>query len=169
MWFAQQSITPVLESTDSTVVITSGDTASAGLFAGMMLVYMFVVFAVWLVSVIAMWKIFVKAGVEGWKAIIPVYNYWVLCEIVGRPGWWGLAPLLMVIPIVNFVAWIAAVVVFIIVSLDLGKAFGKDAVWSVFLLIIFSLIGLLILGFGDAKYTKPAVAVSGASNPPTDQ
>lgn len=82
----------------------------------------------------------------------------VLCEIVGKPGWWGLTPILMAIPIVNFIAWIPVVILFVIISLELGKAFGKDTVWSVFLLILFSLIGILILGFGSDKYQGPLAA-----------
>ena len=107
----------------------------------------------WVVSIIALWKVFEKAGEKGWKAIIPVYNYWVLCEIAGRPGWWALSVFLSVIP---FVGWIVPLVVYIIVALDIGKAFSKSTVFSVLALIIFSFIGLLILGFGDAKYKKPA-------------
>lgn len=106
------------------------------------------------IQIVAMWRIFEKMGVEGWKAIIPVYNYWVLCEAVGKPGWWSLVFLLGLIPIVNFFAWIAILVVAVIVMIELGKGFGKDTVWSVFLLVIFSLIGMLILGFGNDKFDK---------------
>jgi hypothetical protein len=41
------------------------------------------------------------------------------------------------------------------VALDIGKAFSKTQLFSIVALIIFSFIGLLILGFGDAKYHKP--------------
>jgi hypothetical protein len=134
MWLAQTY--------DYTVTTTSVDTASAGAFAGVMLVWMLFWIAIAVISIIAMWKIFAKAGKPGWAAIVPIYNYIILLEIIGRPWWWLL---LMFIPFVNFV-------VLIIMMLDLGKAFGKDAVFSVFLLIIFSLVGFLILGFGKDKY-----------------
>ncbi len=55
------------------------------------------------------------------------------------------------IPLVN-------IVTSIVVSFDLAKVFGKSGVFAVFGLIIFSLIGYLILGFGDAEYTEPAAA-----------
>jgi Zn-dependent protease with chaperone function len=152
MWFAQDAVTTY------TYTTTTTDTAGAGIFAGAMVVWLLLMLALVVVQIIAMWKIFVKAGVEGWKSIIPFYNYWVLCEIVGKPGWWGLTPILMAIPIVNFIAWIPVVILFVIIALELGKAFGKDTVWSIFLLIIFSLIGLLILGFGSDKYQGPLVA-----------
>ncbi len=39
--------------------------------------------------IVAMWKVFTKAGRPGWAAIIPIYNMYVWCKIVGRPGWWN--------------------------------------------------------------------------------
>lgn len=49
--------------------------------------------------IIAMWRIFTKAGQPGWAAIIPFYNIYVLMKVVGRPGWWLI---LFLIPLVNF-------------------------------------------------------------------
>ena len=48
----------------------------------------FVYFAIILLIIISMWKIFTKAGKPGWAAIIPIYNIIVLLEIVGKPVWW---------------------------------------------------------------------------------
>ena len=49
------------------------------------------------------------------------------------------------------------------VALDIGKAFSKSTLFSILGLIIFSFIGLMILGFGSDKYKKPA----GAHKPET--
>jgi hypothetical protein len=38
--------------------------------------------------IVAMWKVFTKAGQPGWGAIIPIYNVYLLCKIAGKPGWW---------------------------------------------------------------------------------
>ncbi len=40
-------------------------------------------FAAMVLSIVGMWKIFTKAGEEGWKAIIPYYNLYILCKISG--------------------------------------------------------------------------------------
>lgn len=101
--------------------------------------------ALFLAFLIAEWKIFEKAGKPGWACIIPIYNLIVLLQIVNKPLWWII---LFLIPIVNVVA-------LILVTLKLGEAFGKDAVWSIILLLIIP-VGHLILGFGDATYSKPA-------------
>jgi len=95
--------------------------------------------------IVAMWKIFTKAGEAGWKSIIPIYNAFVLFRIAGLNPWMFL---LMLIPVVN-------VVVAIVLSLKLGERFGKGAGWSIFLLVIFSTIGYLILGFGSDQYRRP--------------
>jgi hypothetical protein len=147
MWFFGQTDSLYDYNYDYTVTTTDAGLFGVGL--GMLLLFSL---AFWVVSVIALWKVFEKAGEKGWKALIPIYNFWVLCEIAGRPGWWSLSILLAWIP---FVGWIVPFVVWIIVALDLGKAFGQTTLFSVLALIIFSFIGLLILGFGDAKYHKP--------------
>lgn len=42
-----------------------------------------------LVIVVAQWKLFTKAGVEGWKSIIPLYNTYKMIEIAfsGTKNW----------------------------------------------------------------------------------
>ena len=49
------------------------------------------------------WVVYTKAGQEGWKSLIPIYNLYILLKIVGRPGWWLL---LYLVPFVNIVIWI---------------------------------------------------------------
>ena len=96
-------------------------------------------------ALVGAWKTFEKAGEAGWKAIIPVYNALILLRLIGRPWWWIF---LMLIPFVNLV-------VLVIVALDLGKSFGKGAMFSIFLLFLLAPIGFLILGFGQDKYLGP--------------
>ena len=48
-------------------------TSSMAMGAGL-IVYFVIIMAVAVVSIIAMWKIFTKAGKPGWAAIVPVYN-----------------------------------------------------------------------------------------------
>ncbi len=102
---------------------------------------------IYIIAVIALWKVFTKAGHAGWLAIIPIVNLFVLTKIAGFSYWLGL---LYLIPIVN-------IILHIIVALRVGKAFGKGAAFSIFLLWIFSFIGYLILGFGSATYDKSRI------------
>ena len=108
-----------------------------------------------LLLIIAMWKVFTKAGQPGWASIIPIYNLYIWCKIVGRPGWWII---LMLIPFVNFV-------ICIILCIDMAKSFGKGAGFGIGL----ALLGIIfwpILGFGSAKYQGPSASSGMAVSPP---
>ena len=106
------------------------------------------IYLVIVIGVIAgMWKVFTKAGKPGWACIVPIYNLIVLLEIAGRPIWWIV---LMLIPFVNFV-------VFILIGIDVAKAFGKGTGFGLGLAFL-GFIFYPILGFGDATYSKPATA-----------
>ena len=145
------------ESFDPSVYSTTTTTesaATAGVGIAMLLFLTLLYGAILVVIVVSMWKLFKKAGKEGWAALIPIYNTVVLLQIIGRPVWWIL---LMLIPFVNFV-------VAIIVGLDLAKSFGKDAGIGI-LVALLPLIGYPILAFGDAKYQGPAVSGSDPATP----
>lgn len=95
-----------------------------------------------LIVIVGLWGVFSKAGRPGWAAIIPFYNLYVLLKVAGRPGWWLV---LFLIPLVNIVIWL-------MVALDMAKAFGRSAAFGVFGLWLFAFVGYPILGFGDARY-----------------
>ena len=119
--------------------------------------------AVVVFMLIAYWKVFVKAGRPGWASLIPFYNSWVIAEMAGKPGWWGLFPLLGIIP---FVGGLLALVVFIILCVSLAEKFGKSALFGVFGLGIFSVVGWPVLAFGSATYNADTASVSGSASPP---
>jgi hypothetical protein len=94
--------------------------------------------------IVALWKIFTKAGQPGWACLIPIYNIYILCKIVGRPGWWVI---LMLIPFVNFI-------IAIILSIDLAKSFGNGVGFGLGLAFL-GIIFFPILGFGSSQYQGP--------------
>jgi len=97
--------------------------------------------AIAVLGIVAMWKIFEKAGEPGWAAIIPFYNLYVLFKITWGNGW---KFLFLLIPIAN-------VVFLIITMVKLAKAFGKSGGFAVGLIFL-SVIFYCILAFGDAQY-----------------
>lgn len=110
-----------------------------------------VVLVVWLAIIVliiaGMWKVYTKAGQPGWGAIIPIYNTYLLLKIGGRPWWWLL---LLLIPIVSLV-------IFLIVSIDVAKSFGKGLLFGLGLFLL-APIFYCVLGFGSAQYQGPAAA-----------
>ncbi len=87
----------------------------------------------WLVTalvIVSLWFLFQKAGEEGWAAIVPFYNFYVLFKITWGSGW---KFLLLLIPIAN-------IVIMIMTYVKLAQAFGKGGGWAcglIFLLPIF--------------------------------
>lgn len=108
-------------------------------------VYMAIAAVIGILSIIAMWKIFTKAGKPGWASIIPIYNIVVMFQIVGLNPW---LLLLYFIPIVNIVA---AIILMIMMCIRLAKAFGKGSGFAVGLIFL-NTIFILILGLGDSRY-----------------
>ena len=103
-----------------------------------------------LILIIALWRVFSKAGRPGWWAIIPLVNTFQLVKI----GGYGFGTfLLLLIPGVN-------VIVYIIVALGIAKNFGKSGAFGFVGLVLFSFIGYLILGFGSAQYVGEDKAVT---------
>lgn len=118
--------------------------ATAGAVAGGV---MFVYVAILIVMIIAMWKLFSKAGQPGWAAIIPIYNVYVLLKVAGKPGWWLV---LFLIPVVSLV-------IAIITLHGVSTSFGKGAGFTVGLVLL-PFIFLPMLAFGSATYTPPPAA-----------
>lgn len=121
--------------------MSSGDlaygAAAGAIGAGYFIVYV----AILVVSLVGMWKVFVKAGKPGWAAIVPFYNAYCLFEMSFGNGWLFL---LCFVPCVNFV-------VMIMCCFKLAKAFGQGAGFGLGLVFL-PFVFMLILGFGDAQY-----------------
>ena len=69
---------------------TSTYATSSDIGAVAVVIWLFVILIVMAVSIlmiIAMWRIFTKAGKPGWASLVPIYNMVVMMQIVGRPEW----------------------------------------------------------------------------------
>ncbi|MDF7807004.1 DUF5684 domain-containing protein [Pontiellaceae bacterium B12219] len=119
--------------------ITYYGAEGAAMSGGVLVLYC----ALIIISIVAMWKVFTKAGHPGWASIVPIYNTCVMCDIGGKPMWWVL---LMFIPVVN-------IVVSVLVTIGIAKNFGRGT-GTVLGLIFLPFIFLLILGFGSAEYNR---------------
>ena len=61
-------------------------------------------FIIYVILVAGMWKMFEKAGIAGWKAIIPIYNIYLETVYNAKKEWWYV--ILYFIPVVNIFALI---------------------------------------------------------------
>lgn len=104
--------------------------------------FLFIYFIPYLaLQVIGLYKIFEKAGLPGWKAIIPFYNYWLWIRITGRPIWWFI---MLLIPVFNVLIYLGMLV-------DMAKVFGKFSFGSYALAVLFNPIYLIYLGFAGSE------------------
>lgn len=163
--------------------------AEAGLVGGMMGAMfggiMAIALVCWILTIIASWKIFKKAGEPGWKAIIPIYNLYIMYKIVGMAGWfWANVVITIVMCVVLSVSgynpsvmddaqltayfsnnlgvviglvlcMIFAIVVQVLYSYRMSKAFGHGAGYAIGLFFL-PFIFWLVIGFGQSKYDKKA-------------
>lgn len=114
------------------------------------------------IMIAALWKVFTKAGKPGWASIIPIYNYVVMLQIAGFPGWYAFILLLAIVPIINFIAGPAFLVLNIFVCIRLAQRFGKGGGFAVGLILL-PIIFFPILGFGSAQYQGAPAAPAAAA------
>ncbi len=131
-----------------------GIAALSGVMITFSLIIMVIAFAVIILQIIAMWKLFEKAGKPGWASIVPVYNVIVLFEIIGYKWYYIFLFLLGWVPIVG---QLALVVFSIHYNVKLSKAFGKDIGYGIGLAFL-SVVFIPIFAFSkNINYVGPTV------------
>ena len=105
---------------------------SSGMGAGAGIAFFLLAVVVYLFYGYCYGRIFQKAGRPLWEGFVPIYNYYVMLKIIGRPGWWLI---LYLIPIVN-------IVITVLVYYDLSRSFGKGVGFTLGLCLLTG------LGFG---------------------
>lgn len=106
--------------------------------------YLLFALVIGVLSIVAFWKIFTKAGRPGWASIVPFYNTYCMYDISFGNGWLFL---LTFVPCVNIVFGI-------MMLFKLAKAFGKGTGFG-FGLLFLNTIFVLILGFDSSEYIGP--------------
>lgn len=97
---------------------------------------LFITVGISVLFVVCYWKVFKKAGYEGWEALIPFYNSYILSEMtLGK----GIYFLILMIPCLGFI-------VMYVMFYRLGQAFGKSTGFNIGLLLL-PIVFLPILAF----------------------
>ena len=92
---------------------------------------------------VSCWKIFEKAGREGWESLVPILNMVRFLQIAKMPIWTIIFPFIPVLNIV-FPLWL---------SYSLAKAFNKSVGYGVGLVFL-PVIFYPHLAFSDASYSS---------------
>ena len=116
--------------------------------------YYLISIAITVLTIVALWMIFKKAGEEGWASLIPFYNQYMLYKITWGNGWYFL---LLLIPIAN-------IVIAIITMVKLARVFGKSGGFACGLIFL-NTIFMCILAFSkDIVYVGIPGKTSGGYN-----
>ena len=103
-------------------------------------------------EIVGQWKMFKKAGKEGYTALIPVYSTIVEMQLAGMPLYYWFINYCAIIP------WIGSIGVIVFLfwkNIELAKAFGKGAGTGV-LLTFFPYVMYPIFGFNsNYEYVGP--------------
>lgn len=100
--------------------------------------------AVVIFMIVVQWKLFKKANLPGWGALIPFYNVYLSFKVAGRPG---LRVLWILFPPVLFI-------LSIIICFDIAKRFNKHRTFGLGILF-FKIIFLPILAFDKKAIWHP--------------
>jgi hypothetical protein len=144
-----------------TTTNSSVDAATAaGIIAFVMVFTLILVAIIYVIHAFLLSRIFKKAGIETWKAWVPIYNSWVLLELGDQKGYWAV---LALIPFVN----IASAVFMFIAMYHIGLKLGKEGVF-VLLAIFLPLVWMIWLAV-DGSTWKGSKPVAAPVTPNTDQ
>ncbi len=90
---------------------------------------------------------FKDAGVGGYKALIPFYNYYVWLQVIGKPWWWLL---IMLVPFINFF-------MVMLMLVQTAVSYRKHTLWEQALSVLVPYVYIPYLGISaKEKYVKPA-------------
>jgi len=90
--------------------------------------------------------VFKDAGVGGYKALIPVYNYYIWLKVTGRPWWWLL---LLIAPYINYF-------MIMLLLVQTALSYGKTRLRDQSLAVLLPFVYLPYLGMTEKeKHIKP--------------
>lgn len=135
------------------------------LVLGFLAAYAVLALVWYILTVVAYWKIFTKAGEEGWKSIIPFYNSYVQYRITWDVKFFwisiglGIAGTVLglfgdIMGMLGNLCLFGSWVIGIVGLYKLARAYGYGAGFTVGLVLL-NPIFLLILGLGNSEYQGP--------------
>ena len=154
--------------------------AMIGLYIIMGLILIGIIIGIITIVIFPLLKIFQKANKDGLSAIIPIYNQYILCKIVGVNPHWVLLPFIvffvnyffmiftniltvifyvsnfMVIlsylhSVINLLSIVVVVYFIILLNVSLARSFGKKDTYAIGLVLL-PIVFYPILAFGKSKY-----------------
>ena len=157
-------------------------TTDAAMLGGILTFISLFLIVMMILTIVARWKMFTKAGEAGWKSLIPIYCDYTLFKLVwNAKSFWiytvsGVATVALnilggqyvimngqLVPtgggnfFIGIIAYLASLVTLIytvISSIKTATAYGKPPIFGAGVLLLPGIFNL-ILGFGKSEYKGP--------------
>ena len=163
--------------------MTASNALALSLLGSMVAIIGLIAIVMWVLLIIAHWKMFDKAGEAGWKSLIPIYSDYTLFKLVWSPkGFWiyvGCILLTAILGSLNqsyvltadgnvmqigtpnlfldwlgIIAYISVMITYVVLNAKTAIAYGKGPAFA-FGLVLLPNIFTMILAFGSAEYRGP--------------
>ena len=170
---AFQRSTQIAESEENTLYIYGigfVDETLLIFIVGFLAIAVVIILVLTIISIIANWNIFNKAGEKGWKAIVPFYGSYTLFKVAWKPMWFWVVLGIVVVDLMLYftglrigshevilLSWILTLVAalfYIPLSYQLSKSFGHNIGFTLGLIFLYPIF-ILILAFNKSKYVGP--------------
>ncbi len=136
----------------------------AAAFISIFATFFIVIFAIAILALVAAYKLFEKAGVPGWKSLIPIYNSYVLTvEIAKLDIIWFILTFAAIIPIVGP---IVALIANVNIVYSTCRRFTKESDLRVIATILFGIF-IFVFAFGKYDYDNGNYSRNGFFNDST--
>ena len=96
-------------------------------------------FLIQVVHFLGTWRLYRAAGFNFWQALIPIYNAYVLMQIIRRPKWWVL---LLFVPTINLI-------IFAVIWVETLRSFGWNSTKNTMLVIVSAGFYIYALNYSD--------------------
>ena len=148
--------------------------AYLGIFIIMAVVVLFIGFVISILNIVVNWRIFEKANIPGWAALIPVYNYYCFFKLAWNPIYfWIACPINIAISALYVMQkydllmdlrfyllfWVLCFLNMILrgfLKYNIAKSFGQGFPFFIGL-FLFEFVFKIVLAFADDKYIGNAI------------
>lgn len=157
----------------------SSTALAIGLLGVSLLTILGIAIVIWVLYIVAFWKLFSKTGQPGWKSIIPIYNEYIFYKVTWKSSMFWVFLILsfatslfmslsggdtssaasmgagqIVMLLIALACSIATLVIYIMQCSKTAKAFGHGTGYCLGLIFL-NWIFVLMLGFGSSEYKGP--------------